>query len=227
MQVYRDYCIVPDNFYPAKSFQKYVSRGIVRKYHRGETIILPGEVIQSVVYVLVGKVGVYFLEEEKQKLMYYARRYCMIDRLFSFDVSLVHVVAEENSEVCFFSEEKLLDIFKQDDEAHREFLKNFACKCGFFMHTSKEMDLFSPNTRVLRLIGELCSTKGKRENDVYEIDIKLTQKTISEITGVHSVTVCKILGWLKKEKILKKTSNKIMVYDLPRLQELIGENIKY
>ncbi|ACL20644.1 transcriptional regulator, Crp/Fnr family [Desulfitobacterium hafniense DCB-2] len=226
MQANRSYCIVPDNFYPVRSFQKYVSEGVVCKYSRGDTIVLPGESIEKVIYVHSGKVSLYFLEEKKEKLMYYARRHCVINRLFAFEMAaLSHIVAEEDSEVCFFSERQLFEIFKQDEEAHREFLKNFTNKCGFFMNVSKEMDIYSPTSRVLRFIDELCTTQGKLVNYGYEIDLKLTQKTISEITGVHPVTVCKILGWLKEEGVLRKTSKKILIYDLPKLKKLINHSI--
>ncbi|MCM1566802.1 MAG: Crp/Fnr family transcriptional regulator [Dehalobacter sp. 4CP] len=223
----RDYCIVPDNFYPVKSLQKYVHMGVVRKYRKGDTISFPGEVLDRVIYVVSGKVSVYFLEDNKQKLMYYACRYCPIDGAFGFKIGLIHVVSEENSTVCFFSKEQLFEIFRQDDEAHLEFLSNFACKCGFFMYVSKEMDLYTPTARVLRMIYELCLTKGKVVDNIYEIDIKLTQKTISEITGVHFVSVCRIFGWLKKEKIVHKTPNKIIIYDLPRLKDMINLNNKH
>ncbi len=221
MQANRSHYIVPDNFYPVKSLQKYVSEGVVCKYSKGDTIVLPGESIARVIYVHSGKVSLYFLEEKKQKLMYYARRHGVINRLFTFGTTSSHIVAEEDSTVCFFSERQLFEIFKQDDEAHREFLINFTSKCGFFMNIAKEMDVYSPTSRILRFIGELCATQGKLVNHVYEIDLKLTQKTISEITGVHPVTVCKILGWLKKENVLQKTSKKIFIYDLPKLKELI------
>lgn len=197
MGIARNYCTVPDNFYPAKSFQKYTSMGIVRKYRKGETIVMPGEVMQSVIYVLSGKVSLYLLEEKKQKLLYYARRYCIIDQLFScttsiFNSAYVHIVAEENSTVCIFSEESLFRICKQDDDAHRELLRTYTSKCGFFMYAFKEMDLYNPTARILRFINELCSTRGKQVNHTYEINIKITQRTISEITGVHQFV--KFLG---------------------------------
>jgi CRP-like cAMP-binding protein len=223
----KDYCIVPDNFYPVKSLQKYVHMGVLHKYRKGDTITFPGEAIDRVIYVVSGKVGVYCLEDNKQKLMYYACRYCTIDMLFSFGIYLAHIVSEENSTVCFFSKEQLFEIFRQDDEAHQDFLFNYASKCGFFMYVSKEMDLYTPTARVLRMLCELCLTKGKIVDNVYEIDIKLTQKTISEITGVHFVSVSRIFGWLKKEKIVNKTPNKIIIYDLPRLKDMINLNNKH
>ncbi|RJE48533.1 MULTISPECIES: Crp/Fnr family transcriptional regulator [unclassified Dehalobacter] len=226
-EIIKDYCIIPDNFYPVKGLQKYVHMGVLRKYQKGEFIIPAGEKIDRVIYVVSGKVSLNFFEDKKQKIMFYACRHGVVDNLFSYQVILGNIVAEENSTVCFFSKEQLYEIFRKDDETHDEFITNLTCKCSFFMYVAKEMDFYSPSARVLRLINELCLSKGKLVNDVYKIDIKLTQKMISEITGVHSVTVCKILGWLKKEKIMRKTSDKIIIYDLQRLKDAIDMNLKY
>ncbi|MGI6449972.1 MAG: helix-turn-helix domain-containing protein [Desulfitobacteriia bacterium] len=89
------------------------------------------------------------------------------------------------------------------------------------------MALYNPSARVLRLLQELCLSEGKPVGNVYEINIRLAQKSISEITGVHYVTISKIFRWLKRENILYKTTNKITVKDLDRLKALVNENIKY
>lgn len=219
---YRDKCIiVPVNFYPAKSFNNYVHLGVLRKYRKGDTVVFPGESDPRVIYVVSGKLSLTFLDEDKQKLMYYAGPHCILDKCFPpIEMCLSIIVAEENSSVCFFSKETLFKIFKENDEILNEYITNLTSKCAFFMHINKEKALYSTTTRVLRFIIDLCRTRGRLVDNIYEIDIKLTQKTISEITGVHYVNVSKILGWLREEEILQKTPTKLIIYNFQRLQEL-------
>ncbi|WP_368292960.1 Crp/Fnr family transcriptional regulator [Dehalobacter sp. TBBPA1] len=224
MEKTNSYYILPNNFYPVKKLQNYIHMGVVRNYSKGQSVVLPGELIYKIVYVLSGRLSINFLNEDgRQKLMYYADPHTYADRLFPFDECYVHVIAEENSTVCFFSKEELFKIFQQDKEVLSDFIINYSSKCGYFMREAKEMVLYNPSVRVLRLLYELCLTQGKSVDNVYQIDIKLSQKAISEITGVHFVTISKIFGFLKKENILYKTTNKIMVIDLERLKGLVNE----
>ncbi|AHF09374.1 MULTISPECIES: Crp/Fnr family transcriptional regulator [Dehalobacter] len=224
------YSILPGNFYPILKLCNYTHLGVIRNYRKGDTIVLPGEIINKVVFVLSGKLGISFMNDDgRQKFMFYADPFTFADRLFAIEECFVHVVSEERSTVCFFDKEQLLSIFQQDKEVLIEFITCYASKCTYFMRESKEMAIYKPSVRVLRLLYELCRQKGKEVDQVdhvYEIDERVSQKAISEITGVHFVTICKLFRYLKKENILKKNSGKIIIYDLPRLHDLIEEWMK-
>ncbi|MGI1659248.1 MAG: Crp/Fnr family transcriptional regulator [Desulfitobacterium sp.] len=220
--------LLPDTFHPNKKMQNYIQLGLVRNYAKGETVVFPGEIINKVIYVLAGRLSVSFLNEDgRQKLMYSAGKYSVVDRLFTFENCFVHVVAEKASSVCFLDKEQLFSIFRQDEEVMNDFILNYSSKCFHFMSEAKEMALYNPSVRVLRLLYELGVSEGKLFGNACEINVRLAQKSISEITGVHYVTISKIFRWLKKEGILHKTTYKITVNDLERLKELINANIQY
>ncbi|NLI90795.1 MAG: Crp/Fnr family transcriptional regulator [Peptococcaceae bacterium] len=219
--------LIPDSFHPIERLKNYVHMGTVRNYQKRDTVVLPGEAINKVIYVLSGKLSVNFLNDDgKQKLMYKAGRYSIVDRLFPLENCFVHVVSDEKSKICFFSKEQLFTIFKQDDEIIYEFIVNYSSKCFHFMNEAKEMALYNPSIRVLRLLYELCLTEGKAVDGVYEINVRLSQRAISEITGVHFVTICRVFGWLRKENILHKTTDKIVIFDLQKLKDLINDDIR-
>ncbi|WP_348980852.1 Crp/Fnr family transcriptional regulator [Dehalobacter sp. 14DCB1] len=222
-KIFNNNYILPNHFYPINKLKNYLNMGIVRNYQKGDSVVSPGEIIDSVIYVISGKLGITFLTEDgKRRLMFHADAGTFTDRLFQPDDCLVDVVSEEESVVCYFSKDKLLEMFQQDKEVLCEFITSYASKCGYFMHEAKEMALYNPSVRVLRLLYKLCLTKGELVNNVYEINIKLSQKAISEMTGVHYVTVCKIFQNLREKNILRKTSNRIIIFDLKRLKDLIS-----
>lgn len=219
------YCILPSRFYPVLKLHEYTQLGVVRNYRKGDSVVLPGEIINKVIFVLSGKLGISFLNEDgRQKFMFYADPFTFADRLFAIEECFVHVVAEEDSTVCFFENEPLLRLLQQDKELLIEFITCYASKCTYFMREAKEMVLYKPSVRVLRLLYELCRAEGKAAGQSYVIDERVTQKAISEITGVHFVTISKLFRYLKDENILQKKSGSIIIYDLPKLKALIDED---
>lgn len=220
--------LLPDTFHPIKKMQGYIQLGLIRNYAKGETVVFPGEATNKIIYVLDGRLSVSFLNEDgRQKLMYSAGKYSVVDRLFTSENCFVHVIAEQASRVCLFGKEQLFWIFRQDEEVMNDFILNYSSKCFHFMSEAKEMALYNPTVRVLRLLYELGVRDGQLFGNGCEINIRLAQKSISEITGVHYVTVSKIFRWLKKEGILHKTTYKIRISDLGRLKEVIHADIKY
>ncbi|MCM1566123.1 MAG: Crp/Fnr family transcriptional regulator [Dehalobacter sp.] len=226
-KIANNYGALPNHFYPMKKLQNYINMGVVREYRKGDSIVLPGELIDRIVYVLSGKLSISFLNEDgRKKIMFYAGPYTFSDRLFPVDPCFVHVVSVEDSTVCFFSKEQLSEIFQMDKEMIFEFITSYSSKCSYFMRETHEMALYSPSARVLRLLYDLCLNQGKLVDGVYQIDVKLSQKSISEMTGIHYVTICKLFGYLRKENILHKTTNKITVFDLQGLKNLINDWMK-
>jgi CRP-like cAMP-binding protein len=221
------YSILPCNFYPVLRLNHYTHLGAIRTYLKGDSIVLPGEIINKVIFVLEGRLGISFLNEDgRQKFMFYADPFTFADRLFAIEECFVHVVSEEKSTVCFFDKEQLLKILQQDRDFLIEFITCYASKCTYFMREAKEMVLYKPSVRVLRLLYELCRAVGKQVDQTYVIDERISQRAISEITGVHFVTISKLFRYLKAENILQKNSGKIVIYDLPRLKNLIEDWMK-
>ncbi|EQB21428.1 Transcriptional regulator, Crp [Dehalobacter sp. UNSWDHB] len=226
-KIANNYGALRNHFYPMKKLQNYIHMGVIRDYRKGDSIVLPGELIDRIVYVLSGKLSISFLNEDgRKKIMFYADPYTFSDRLFPVDPCAVHVVSVENSTVCFFSKEQLSEIFQMDKEVIFEFITSYSSKCSYFMRETNEIALYGSSVRVLRLLYDLCLNQGKLVDGVYQIDVKLSQKSISEMTGIHYVTVCKLFGYLRKANILHKTTNKITVFDLQGLENLMNNWMK-
>jgi CRP-like cAMP-binding protein len=220
--------VLPDTFYPVCKLKNYIHLGSQHSYYKGETVLLPDEVLGKIIFVVSGKLNVSKITDDgRERFIYSGGQYCFMDRLFTFENDHMLIVAGEDSRVCFFSKEQLLTVFKQDEEIIIDVLRHYDSKVYYFMNLSNEINLYSPSVRLLRLFYELNQSKGEYYNGVWEVEIELTNKKISEITGLHHVTVSKILGSLKKEGILKKRKNKIVIYDLEKLKDRLEEGIPY
>ncbi|TCX51673.1 Crp/Fnr family transcriptional regulator [Dehalobacter sp. 14DCB1] len=220
--------ILPDTFCCVPKLLNYVHLGSLRNYGKGEMISQPGEVIGKVIFVLSGKLATSRITDDGREVFVCSgRQHSVINRLFEFEGDNVQIVAIEASKICFFSEEQMLMIFKHDEKIISDFLYNESIKLNYFIKLSCELKLYTPSVRVLRLFYGLYNLNGQSKDTYWEIQIALPNKVIAEITGLHHVTVSKILGSLKKEKILSKKKNAIIIYNLEKLKDLVDKGIAY
>ncbi|MCM1566122.1 MAG: Crp/Fnr family transcriptional regulator [Dehalobacter sp.] len=220
--------ILPDTFYPISKLLDYCHLGFIRNYGKGEIVVFPDEILDRAIYVISGRFNVYtIVDEGREILMYTAGRHSLMNRLFKSEEDGIQIVAIEDSKVCFFTKEQLLLIFKQDEQIIFDFFRNISAKALYFLKHFTEMKQYAPSVRVLRLFYELYKSNGESNIDHWEIKIALSNKMISEITGIHYVTVSKILASLRKEKILIKKRKVIIIYDLEKLKEMIDVGISY
>lgn len=215
--------IVPDTFYPVPKLQDYVHLGTVKSFAKGSTVVFPGEEPHAIIYVLSGKLRVDLVfDDDRERLMYFAGMHTFVGRLFETYHNL-YIIAMEDSRVCLLNEEQLAKIFREDEQIIFDVIRNYLSKTSYYMRQVAEMDYFNPAVRVIRLLYELCNSKGTAGANSCEVDNDLSLTSISEITGAHYVTVSKALGYLKRHHILEKKREKIFVYDMKKLKMLTHE----
>ncbi|MCM1566151.1 MAG: Crp/Fnr family transcriptional regulator [Dehalobacter sp.] len=215
--------VVPDTFFPIEKLVKYTHLGSVKTYPKGSTVVFPGDRMLTLGYVIYGRLRINaFIEDEREKLMYFAGQHCILGLLFT-EFSGIYAVATEDSQVCFFTEQQIRQIFRTDDDIVIDVLKNYQSKINYYAKQVTEMNYFNPTVRVVRLLYKLCLASGIEVDDCIEINIDLSMKDISEITGTHYVTVSKVLGWLRRQNILEKKKNKIIIRNLAKLNILTHE----
>ncbi|WP_368294177.1 Crp/Fnr family transcriptional regulator [Dehalobacter sp. TBBPA1] len=220
--------ILPDAFSSVPKLLNYIHLGSLRNYGKGEIILQPDEIIGRIIFVLSGRfIASRITDDGREIFVSSGGPHSVINRLFEFEGDNVQIVAVEASKVCFFSEDQMLMIFKHDEKIISDFLFNENLKLNYFIKLSCELKLYAPSIRVLRLFYGLYNLNGKSKDTYWEIQIALPNKVIAEITGLHHVTVSKILGSLKEKKILRKKKNAIIIYDLEKLKDLVDKGISY
>jgi CRP-like cAMP-binding protein len=216
---------IPDNIFPVKKFANYTSRGLIRNFRKGEHVIAPGtDEVNSFLYVVSGRISAYLVDGAERILMFYCLRNHVLDYMFARPLGISthsEIIADEDSSVCFFRENTVLDIVKNDDGLLRELFRSYTSKVGYFMLSFFEKSCFPPKIRILRFLKNLCLSQGQKNGNAYEIPIRLSQRLISEITGVHYVSLSRIMRDLKNDKLVTKTTYKIIVHDFAKLLDLI------
>lgn len=214
---------IPDTFFPVERFERHIQSGTVKTFSRGSAVLLPGESASALIYIISGKVRINkMIDDGRERLAYYAGRHGVVGRLYE-TCNEIYIITMEDCRVCFFSPQQLKDIFHRDEELIFDLIRNYLAKVSYFMKQTAEIDYFNPTIRVIRLLYELMIATGIRGEDSIEIPTELSLTDISEITGTHYVTVSKVFGCLKKQKIAEKKKNKIIIYDVEKLKNLTQE----
>ncbi|MCM1566778.1 MAG: Crp/Fnr family transcriptional regulator [Dehalobacter sp. 4CP] len=215
--------IIPDSLYPVERLYAYIELGTRKTFKKGSAVLIPGEEPKALIYILSGRIRVNLVVDDgRERFIYTAGKYNMMGRLFEA-YNQYYIVALEKTEICYFTKQQLELIFQKDQEVFFDIIKNYHAKISYYMRQMAEMDLYNPTIRVVRLLYKLCMTKGVAVGDSFEIQIDLSLKRISEITGAHYVTVSKVLGGLKKKNIIEKNKNTIIIHDLKGLKRLTQE----
>jgi CRP/FNR family transcriptional regulator len=216
---------IPDTFYPVKKLQNYIEYGTVKFLSKGSYTAFSGEGANELVYVLSGRLQLnYLFTDGRERMVFFGGKHSVFSQLYqaafktNFDA---YLLALEDSKVCCFSKDKIELISKINGEISLDLLKNSDARASFFMKQAVEMDCFNSTIRIVRLLYELCISQGVSVGDHIEVNLNLPLKSISAITGAHCVTVSKVFTALKNNNVLIRKKNKIMIYNLPQLKELI------
>lgn len=232
--------LLPYDFYRIEKLQEYIHLGIIKTYSKGSLVSSQEEHHEKAIYILNGKLRLYLLDNNtncngKQLYVYtYLEDTLFLTSLFNIkeynDPNIgycTNLVAIEDSEVCIFTKENLVEIFKQDEEIYFEILQSYLFKLRYYTNKSKDLICEKPSKRFFRFLYNLCLTKGIIVDGGYEVELDLSQQDLADIIGTHYVTINRLLNWLKEEKILSKTKNKIIFYDLNMLYSLIDKDVQY
>lgn len=220
--------LIPESFCRVDRLEKYVHLGRMRSFSKGEIVLSQGAESNTLIYVQTGSLSVSIgADDGHDKFLFYIGERSIGMTTFLSECHEIQIVAVKNSRVFFFTLEQIMAIFHKEEQIILDIFQNIVSKVYYFMAQARDLNYCRPSSRVFRLLYNLCINEGKYVDGCYQIDTKLTQKAIGEITGTHYVTVCKLLSLLDKQGILKKTKDKIVVHNLERLKALIYEVIEY
>ncbi|MCM1566771.1 Crp/Fnr family transcriptional regulator [Dehalobacter sp. 4CP] len=209
---------IPDTFFEVERLQEFINLGTVKTYAKGSAVMWPGDKCSSLIYVVSGRLRVNkLLDDGRERLVYFTGKHGLVGKLYE-TCNDSYAIALEDSKVCFFSKEQLKKIFSLNDEIPFDIIRNYLSKTSYYMKQAAEIDYFNPAVRIVRLFYELYIANGVKTGDHYEINIQLSLENISEITGTHYVTASKVIGWLRKNKVMEKKRKKIIIYDAEKLK---------
>lgn len=214
---------IPNEMYEVDILADYLDFGEVKVLEKGATFLVNDDDDERVlVYVVSGKIRCSTLYEDgTEDYLFTSGHGGLVGALFAFKGSSHYMEATEKAAICLFNKEALMNLMAKDPEIMFEILKNYTAKVAYFMSTTNNLKSLGSYNRIVRLILNLYEEKGvPMEHGEYFIPLRISQKDISEITGVHFVTVSKTFKWLFDNQVAEKRNTGFYIYDLEKLKEI-------
>lgn len=140
--------------------------------------------------------------------------------LFSQETYQASAEALEDSTVCFFAREAILDFFQRNPSLIRRLLQWL---CQDLRSAEERLRQFAQKPvieRVAETLVSLAWTFGKPGNQGIEIEIRLTRQEIADLAGTVVETAVRALSELKRQNLLCSQGRRLIVRDLKALARL-------
>ena len=181
-----------------------------KKYKKDEVIIPAEVVIPFFCFLKKGEVGVYNCSDEGKLFLHHkvsegsfsGEPITLVQQPLSVYISATSEVAE----VYKIDREVLLEYFKTHPEWSLEFLHSVAEKSLKKSELVRSIIYLSPEERIIKHFKEI---KSEHPNSTERIQIPLTRKDLSMMTGLRIETVIRTVKRMEKEGKVEIKSGKV------------------
>ena len=133
----------------------------------------------------------------------------------------VNVEACEESEVAVVADAAFNRFLDEHPAAARLCRRTMAARLGMLTNTLVNLVADDAYARVAKLILHLGMQHGTKLGDAIVLEVVLTHQEIAGMTGVNRQTVTRILGDLRRKRILSIQRRRIRIDDAAKLNQLI------
>ncbi len=199
----------------AEDIECLVRTGKRHEYKKNEVIISMGTCISDFYFIESGLIKCVATNQRgSEKIVSYSDRFLNLEQFFHGKPSAYNSIAILPSVVYTIPREIFLQNFLCKETIRNSLLLALSHKCRLLGWQITDLSLLSPLEKICRL---LCCYH-------YPVNefrkLKLTHQEISEITGLHRVTVTKTLNVIEKMGFIERNTDKILIKDIESLEEL-------
>ncbi len=212
---------ITDDTALGKVFRQINSRSfppIVEHFERGKTIFFPGDPAERVYFLLKGAVKLSRVYETGEEITVALLRENTVFGVLSLIVGqrsdrFYHSVAFTDVELLSSPIEEVEKSLKENPELSMLMLRGLSSRIlqtEMMIETLAHRDMAS---RLVSFLLILCRDFGLSTHDGIRIDLKLSHQAIAEAIGSTRVTVTRLLGDLRSNKMISIYKKKITVHN--------------
>lgn len=191
---------------------------VVETYERGKTIFFPGDPAERVYFLLKGAVKLSRVYEAGEEITVALLRENSVFGVLSLITGhrsdrFYHAVAFTPVELLSVPIEQVEKALKDDPDLSMVMLRGLSSRIlqtEMMIETLAHRDMGS---RLVSFLLILCRDFGVPSTDGITIDLKLSHQAIAEAIGSTRVTVTRLLGDLRQEKMISIHKKKITVHN--------------
>jgi CRP/FNR family transcriptional regulator, global nitrogen regulator len=191
---------------------------VVESFERGKTIFFPGDPAERFYFLVRGAVKLSRVYEAGEEITVALLRENSVFGVLSLITGnrsdrFYHAVAFTPVELLSVPIEHVEKALKENPELPMILLRGLSSRIlqtEMMIETLAHRDMGS---RLVSFLLILCRDFGSPANDGVTIDLKLSHQAIAEAIGSTRVTVTRLLGDLRKQKMISISKKKITVHN--------------
>lgn len=132
-----------------------------------------------------------------------------------------NAVAIEPTEVFVLNRNNFLSFLKSNINAIRSILSSLSKRLRLTDEFLEDTCFLSISARLAKKLVELAESHGKKEEDIVNIDLNLTQKELGDMIGATRESTNKELKMLRDRGLISTDGYRIKIHDMVRLKRRI------
>lgn len=218
---------LPIDFSKMSSLEKYLDRGVRRNLVKGQYLFFCDETANLFYYIKKGRMTISYVSENGEEFYYCTcEEGGAVNTINSRLSCLLVGLIDKDVEIYTFRLDELIAIVKEDEQVMVEMMNFTMAKEDYFVEQAVDRVSLDAMERISKLLCDLAEESSIRINGGYMLNFKLTQKYISQVLGMHFITVCRVMKELTDEGLIKKEKGFLVISSVQDMRKKIAENVK-
>lgn len=200
---------------PKEEWEKLKKHGKILHFQKNSVVIEADSYIDKIYFINKGHARSMLINSEgEEKVLFYTNVFIALECFFHEQPCSYVTIAMEDMEIFAIDRTHVEELM--ESKAIRDLLfKALSIKCRVLGWQIEDLSLSNPMKRICRLICSFIAT-----DEQYEF-LPLTHQEMSQLTGLHRVTVSKTISQLKQMEVIDTDSKgHIIVKDWEALKEI-------
>ncbi|MEM9442203.1 MAG: Crp/Fnr family transcriptional regulator [Pseudomonadota bacterium] len=196
------------------------------KYRRRQTIFSYGDVSADVYFIKSGRVGITIFSETGKEILFRqlgpGNTFGVISAIDRLPRS-ASAVSLSNLELYRLTESDILAIMREMPDVGFRVMQDLAFLVRSLSERIFEFTTYGVRNRIQAELLRLAKANGHRGGEVINIYPAPTHADIASQVSTHREAVTREFGHLTNEGILEKRGRNLIIRNLARLEEMVGE----
>lgn len=194
---------------------------VVRKYKKGMIIFMEGEPGDALYFVRKGRIKLSKMQEDgREQILHYVNDGDIFAEVLLFDGGHFPATAEvmKETEIGIINNKDLNNFLRQSPEVMLQILHVMSRRLREAQLKIRDLALKDTNSRLVSLLLKMGEEHGIEENGCVKVNLNMTQQEIANLIGSSRETVARLLGDLKRMKIIDFTRSNLTIYNVQKLE---------
>lgn len=194
-----------------------------RQYAKGETILLEGSVLDSLIIVNRGMVKAFrYTQEGREQILYIFSEgdFFGEKNLLSRQEATYNVEALEPTHICMIRSKDFQALISEYPDISLKIIRELSGRLDRLENTVQNMGTKSAEARIGAVLIEFAEKYGTRHAEGIQFELPFSREGIANYIGTARETVSRRLNHLQEEGVIDMVGNKkIIIKNLEALRE--------